>query len=130
KVNLPDLAALCQKVVDELTPVEREFADGDGRTYSIWIRPYRTSENRIDGVVLAMLDVTDRKVSAETRYRRLLEAAGEGILIADGSTGMILDANMSLQRMLGYGRTELVGTKLWECPIFRGTSLDASLLED
>ncbi len=51
---------------------------------------------------------------SEARYRRLFETAKDGILILDGDTGRITDANPYLQDMLGYSRAELVGKALWE----------------
>ncbi len=51
---------------------------------------------------------------SEVRYRRLFETAKDGILILDGDTGRITDANPFLQDMLGYSKSELVGKALWE----------------
>lgn len=51
---------------------------------------------------------------SEARYRRLFETAKDGILILDGDTGRITDANPYLQDMLGYSKTELIGKALWE----------------
>jgi diguanylate cyclase (GGDEF)-like protein/PAS domain S-box-containing protein len=51
---------------------------------------------------------------SEARYRRLFETAKDGILILDGDTGRIMDANPFLQDMLGYSKSELMGKALWE----------------
>ena len=51
---------------------------------------------------------------SEARYRRLFETAKDGILILDGDTGRITDANPFLQDMLGYSKSELIGKALWE----------------
>ena len=51
---------------------------------------------------------------SEARYRRLFETAKDGILILDGDTGRITDANPFLQDLLGYSKAELVGKALWE----------------
>jgi len=51
---------------------------------------------------------------SEARYRRLFETAKDGILILDGDTGRIVDANPFLQDMLGYSESELIGKALWE----------------
>ena len=51
---------------------------------------------------------------SEARYRRLFETAKDGILILNGDTGRIVDANPFLQDMLGYSESELVGKALWE----------------
>ena len=56
---------------------------------------------------------------SEIRYRRLFEAAQDGILIRDAKTGMIEDVNPYLIKMLGYSREEFVKKKLWEVGAFR-----------
>jgi PAS domain S-box-containing protein len=55
---------------------------------------------------------------SETRYRRLFEAAQDGILIINASTGQIDDANPYLVRLLGYTHGEFLGKKLWEVSAF------------
>ena len=52
--------------------------------------------------------------ASELRYRRLFEAAEDGILILDAETGMITDVNPYLLKMLGYSREEFFEKKLWE----------------
>jgi PAS domain S-box-containing protein len=56
---------------------------------------------------------------SELRYRRLFEAAQDGILILDPSTGAITDVNPYLIRMLGYMREKFVEKKLWEVGAFK-----------
>jgi PAS domain S-box-containing protein len=51
---------------------------------------------------------------SEVRYRRLFETAQDGILILDGNTGVIQDANRFIINLLGYSREELIGKELWE----------------
>jgi two-component system CheB/CheR fusion protein len=123
KINIPDLVELCQEVIDSLVPREREVQDSEGRLYSMWVRPYRTADNRIDGVVLAMLDVTERKQAAEARYRRLFEAATDAILIADAASGEVVEVNPFMTKLSGYPRASLVGVKFWDTPIFRNTEI-------
>ena len=60
-----------------------------------------------------------RLKDSELRYRRLFEAAQDGILILDANTGMIEDVNPFLINMLGYSREEFVEKKLWEVGAFR-----------
>jgi PAS domain S-box-containing protein len=56
---------------------------------------------------------------SELRYRRLFEAAQDGILILDAETGMIEDVNPYLIKMLGYSREEFIKKKIWEVGAFR-----------
>jgi PAS domain S-box-containing protein len=51
---------------------------------------------------------------SELRYRRLFEAARDGILILESDTGRISDVNPFLIGMLGFSHDELVGTPVWE----------------
>ncbi|TMB66490.1 MAG: PAS domain-containing protein [Deltaproteobacteria bacterium] len=52
--------------------------------------------------------------TSEIRYRRLFEAAQDGILILDAATRKITDVNPFMTELLGYTRNELVGKELWE----------------
>lgn len=56
---------------------------------------------------------------SELRYRRLFEAAQDGILILNAGTGAITDVNPFLIKMLGYSREEFVEKKLWEVGAFK-----------
>jgi len=68
----------------------------------------------------AIRDITARKraeaalQASEIRYRRLFEAAQDGILILDFATGQVVDVNPFLTDLLGYSHAELVGKNLWE----------------
>ncbi len=70
-------------------------------------------------------DITERKraeesvLVSEIRYRRLFEAARDGILILDAASGRIVDANPFLKEMLGYSLDELLNKKLWEIGLFK-----------
>ncbi|MFL6688820.1 MAG: chemotaxis protein CheB [Alphaproteobacteria bacterium] len=67
-----DLAADARKVLKDLAPVEREAASRDGRWYLARFRPYRTVEDKIDGVVATFVDITQRRLW-EGRLRLLLD---------------------------------------------------------
>jgi PAS domain S-box-containing protein len=58
-------------------------------------------------------------LASEFDYRRLFEAAKEGILILEADTGRIRDANPFLIELLGFSHDELVGTSIWELGPFR-----------
>jgi PAS domain S-box-containing protein len=52
--------------------------------------------------------------ASELSYRRLFEAAKDGILILDVETGIINDANPFLCELLGFSRDEMVGASIWD----------------
>jgi diguanylate cyclase (GGDEF)-like protein/PAS domain S-box-containing protein len=66
---------------------------------------------------------------SELRYRRLFEAAQEGILILDAKTGMIEDVNLYLIKMLGYSLEEFVEKKLWEVGAFKDIEASQNAFE-
>jgi PAS domain S-box-containing protein len=57
--------------------------------------------------------------ASEVRYRRLFEAAQDGILILDGHSGLITDVNPFLVDLLDYSREEFIGKTLWDIGPFR-----------
>src|SRR5512133_982980 len=75
-----------------------------------------------------MVDVKKIQTS-ELRYRRLFEAAQDGILILDAQTGAITDVNPFLIKMLGYSRAEFVEKKLWEVGAFKDVEASQEAFE-
>lgn len=65
----------------------------------------------------SLLDLSVR--DSEIRYRRLFEAAQDGILILDAKTGTITDVNPFMVSLLGYTRDEFIQKKLWEVGAFK-----------
>jgi PAS domain S-box-containing protein len=55
-----------------------------------------------------------RLIASEKRYRRLFESAKDGILILDAATGMVVDVNPFLVKLLGYSHENFLGKKVWE----------------
>ena len=56
--------------------------------------------------------------TSELRYRRLFEAARDGILILDAVTLKITDVNPFMTELLGYSHAEFLGKELWEIGLF------------
>jgi two-component system, chemotaxis family, CheB/CheR fusion protein len=63
-LNIADLDALILEVLETLTLKELEVQTQTGYWYTLRIRPYRTIENQIDGVVLILIDIDTLKRSA------------------------------------------------------------------
>jgi len=59
-------------------------------------------------------DLLSRRLAeAEAHYRTILEAAGDGILIVDSRTGLVIEANRRAAVMSRYREADLVGKVLW-----------------
>src|SRR5207244_3396235 len=64
-LDVPDLEQLCTQVLDTVAPVTMEVRVRDGGWYSLGVRPYRTSENAVNGVVLTLFDTSAIKASVD-----------------------------------------------------------------
>ena len=85
----------------------------------------RNADGSTGGRLAVIRDVTERKrheeklLTSEVRYRRLFEAAHDGILILDPGTRAIIDANPFMTRLLGYSHSALVGKELFEIGLLK-----------
>lgn len=85
---------------------------------------YKTSQKRQSVSMSTDVRETGKSImqslkDSEIRYRRLFEAAQDGILILDARTGEITDVNPFMIKMLGYSREEFLQKKLWEVGAFK-----------
>jgi len=67
---------------------------------------------------------------SEIRYRRLFEAARDGILILDPDTRKITDANPFISELLGYSHAELLGRELWEIGLLKDEEASRSAFRE
>jgi two-component system CheB/CheR fusion protein len=77
-LKIEDLAGPITRVIDTLTPLEKEVQDGEGRWYSLRIRPYVTLDNKIDGASLALFDVDVLKRRGDAQTAAPPDGGGEG----------------------------------------------------
>ncbi|HYL99319.1 MAG TPA: CheR family methyltransferase, partial [Blastocatellia bacterium] len=89
-IDIPHLEKQVLEVVDSLQPIEREIRDKDGRWYSMRIRPYRTSDNKIDGALVSFLDIDALRSSRlemqelQSCIDCLMDAVPPPLLVLDG----------------------------------------------
>ena len=109
-IHCPNLEELIADAIDTATVREREVTDQQGNVYSLRIRPYKSVENRIDGAVLTLVDV-----SSATAGRKLgetvMESAGEPILLLDDRL-TVMRSNRAFDRSFGLAGTTLAGRAL------------------
>jgi two-component system CheB/CheR fusion protein len=102
-----DLLLEARKVLDKLSPLETVLATADGHHYLRRILPYRTSDNRIDGVVVTLIDIT-RRIESEAESRRMatiLQDSNDAVTLQDFD-GRILAWNRGAEQMYGYSKAE------------------------
>jgi len=91
-IDSPDLTAHIIEVMDKVTPKELDIKDNQGHWWTKWIRPYRTSENKIEGVVLTFINV-DRLKRAEEKLRSESETLEK--LVAEKTSELANAARLS-----------------------------------
>jgi two-component system CheB/CheR fusion protein len=110
-----------REVIETVTTREREVQDNDGHWYLMRVRPYRTSDNRIDGAVVAFLDIDPVKRSLEQASREryfaemLVETVRESLILLDNKL-RITTVNHAFYTM--FQKTPLLaeGKLLYELP--------------
>jgi len=117
-VNPRDKAALEDLVLargrQSGLPVELKRKGGETIWASCSLLAFRDQTQKVRHLDGILEDITERKradeavLESEERFRRLAEAAFEGIVITD--RGVVLDANRRLAEMFGSALPELIGT--------------------
>jgi two-component system CheB/CheR fusion protein len=69
RLDADDLPELALRVLQHLRTLERDVTSRDGRRYLVRLLPYRSLEDRIDGIVMTFVDVTDLRDAIEARRR-------------------------------------------------------------
>ena len=103
------------QVLDVLQSIDREVESLEGRWYVARIRPYRTTDDRIDGLVLMFQDITPRRSAelnverSEERLRILIDSATDYAIFTMTETGQIDSWNTGAERMFGYRSDQIIG---------------------
>ena len=120
-----DLIEDIRAVLREEQARETEVASRLGRWYLVKVQPYRTERDRLEGVVITLIDITERKGAEEDAARqhdltmRILEANPSAITMVDRE-GRIVYANRRGEEILGLERSSLEHM-VYDDPAFRIT---------
>ncbi len=128
--NVPALRALLADVLPQNhffndLEVTHPFGALGPRTMLLNGRRLESNEGAPLRILLSIEDVTERRGASaalrasELRYRRLFEAAKDGVIIIDPETRRITDVNPFMMLLLGFRRDEFVGKELFEIGLFR-----------
>jgi two-component system, chemotaxis family, CheB/CheR fusion protein len=108
-----------RSVLDNLAAKDAEVQLKSGAWFLMRIRPYRTTENLIEGAVVTLIDISERKKAeeslrrSEARLKVFVNQAYAGVSETD-LEGRLVFVNDWLCQALGYSREVLLGKRLEE----------------
>jgi PAS domain S-box-containing protein len=74
-------------------------------------------------------DILEALRASELSYRRLFEAAQDGILILDPASGCVTDVNPFLVKLLGFSHDDMIGRTVGELSPFKDLVANQKILE-
>jgi two-component system, chemotaxis family, CheB/CheR fusion protein len=128
--EVPDLREKILDVMHELESIEFEIKDNDNKSYSMKIRPYKASDNKIEGAIILLYDIDLlKKVAVETERKNYFEAIHntlrEPILILNKDL-KVVSANKSFYDTFKLNQKKTVGkyvydlgNKQWDIPALK-----------
>jgi len=109
-------------VLADRSSVNREARTRDGRWYDVRLRPYRPNGGTVAGVIVTLIDVTERH-QAETvlrererqlqRQKSLIDLSHDPIFVWDFDGG-IVEWNRGCEDLYGYSAAEVIGRQKME----------------
>jgi len=88
KLELPNLGEIIHDVIETVASKELDLRDQEGHSYALRIRPYKTTENKIEGAVLVFVDNDPIRrsivgVPEVPAFEAVLEMSGEPLAVLD-----------------------------------------------
>ena len=136
KVDITNLKSMIEEAIEQVQTQEKEVRDSDGHWHMLRIRPYWTSDNRIDGAVVVLTDIDEAKraqldlLESVEYARSIVETIREPLLILTGDL-KVKSANQSFYATFRVKAGETLnnflydlGSGEWDIPPLR------TLLED
>jgi len=108
--DLPDDA---YKVLKTLTFIKKQVPTKDGRWFSVRIMPYRTLDDKVDGVVITFFNITDLKEvemklnETDQMYKLLLNSVSD-IIVKLSIDLKILEVNPAAEKYFGKKKEEII----------------------
>lgn len=112
------LSADADSVLAKLTPIEAEVHSDDGKWFLRRVLPYRTQDNRIAGVVITFIDITERKHANDAIDEARIFA--EAVVATARQPLVVLDAGLRVRsaNRAFYTLFDMAPSGTEECALF------------
>jgi len=109
----PDLPMDAREVLRTLVFVKKQIETRDGRWFSTRIMPYRTFDDRIDGLVITFFNITDLKQLEEELHEKeqinqIILNASSDVIIKISDEFKILEFNPAAEKFFGKKQNETI----------------------
>ena len=117
--SAPSIEGVIAEVIDNMRECEREVRGKDGRWHSLRVRPYLTLDNKVDGAVLVLVDITDLKRAEQTitagrdYVEAILQTTRDPLLILDADL-RVHTASQAFYDTFKVSPTESEGQLIYE----------------
>ena len=118
-ITVPRLKEMVLEVLEDIESKEIQVKDNSDNWYSMKIRPYRTTDNKIDGVVISLYNVDEIKREYDNaidgrNFARNVFSNVEGMIVVLSNDLKLIDATRSFYEMFDLNPKDVSGKKLSE----------------
>ncbi|MDP2337306.1 MAG: chemotaxis protein CheB [Bacteroidota bacterium] len=115
----PELVADAREVLRTLVFIQKPVPTKDDRWFSIRIMPYRTFDDRIDGLVITFIDISDHKqleveLQEANQVQSLLFNSSSDVIIKLSTDWKILEFNPVAERFFGRKRKDVINQNYFQ----------------
>ena len=115
-LDYPELYDDAKEVLRSLVFIEKPISTRDGRWFNIRIMPYRTFEDKIDGLVITFVDVTKSKQlehalkETQMTLQSFIQAV-PSVILGLSSEGNVIEFNPEAEKLFLYKREDVLDKK-------------------
>jgi two-component system, chemotaxis family, CheB/CheR fusion protein len=114
-LQYPELADDAMEVLRSLVFIQKQVQASGGRWFSVRIMPYRTVDDRIDGLVITFFNLSDlkqveSKLHETTQMNRFLLNSSSAAILRLTPDGNIEEFNLAAEKLFGRKGPEVIGT--------------------
>ncbi len=113
-LDYPDIYDDSLQVLQTLVFQDKEIATRDGRWFKIRIMPYRTADDKIDGLVITLVDITKLKnlefnlKETQSMLKSFIQIV-PSVILGLSSDGAIIEFNHEAEKLFGRKKIDIIG---------------------